>query len=172
MRPPKVPRYVQNITCPDEEGVSPLGWLLDQYLECREAAHNPQSHAAAFSSRVCRITHLLVHVEPCEAPHRVAATPRPKGRNRSHDWSSLATRGLPSTLPPHESQHSRPPCPSPTPRVYSNSCPLGHGNCILLFFLPRAEHICQPSFPWWRAPPTLTWRPPGLFVGCLDNGLQ
>ena len=23
---------------------------------------------------------------------------------------------------PHESQHARPPCPSPTPRVYSNSC--------------------------------------------------
>ena len=23
----------------------------------------------------------------------------------------------------HESQHARPPCPSPTPRVYSNSCP-------------------------------------------------
>ena len=25
---------------------------------------------------------------------------------------------------PHELQHTRPPCPSPTPRVYSNSCPL------------------------------------------------
>jgi len=25
---------------------------------------------------------------------------------------------------PHELQHSRPPCPSPTPRVHSNSCPL------------------------------------------------
>ena len=25
------------------------------------------------------------------------------------------------TLQPHESQHARPPCPSPTPRVYSNS---------------------------------------------------
>ena len=25
-------------------------------------------------------------------------------------------------LRPHESQHTRPPCPSPTPRVYSNSC--------------------------------------------------
>ena len=24
---------------------------------------------------------------------------------------------------PHESQHARPPCPSQTPRVYSNSCP-------------------------------------------------
>ena len=28
------------------------------------------------------------------------------------------------TLRPHELQHARPPCPSPTPRVYSNSCPL------------------------------------------------
>ena len=27
------------------------------------------------------------------------------------------------TLWPHESQHARPPCPSPTPRVSSNSCP-------------------------------------------------
>ena len=27
------------------------------------------------------------------------------------------------TLRPHESQHTRPPCPSPTPGVYSNSCP-------------------------------------------------
>ena len=25
---------------------------------------------------------------------------------------------------PHEPQHTRPPCPSPTPRVYPNSCPL------------------------------------------------
>ena len=28
------------------------------------------------------------------------------------------------TLQPHEPQHARPPCPSPTPRVYSNTCPL------------------------------------------------
>ena len=27
------------------------------------------------------------------------------------------------SLQPHESQHTRPPCPSPTPRVHSNSCP-------------------------------------------------
>ena len=26
-------------------------------------------------------------------------------------------------LQPHELQHVRPPCPSPTPRIYSNSCP-------------------------------------------------
>ena len=28
------------------------------------------------------------------------------------------------SLQPHESQHARPPCPSPTPRVHSNSHPL------------------------------------------------
>ena len=31
--------------------------------------------------------------------------------------------GMSNSLPPHESQHARPPCPSPTPGVYSNSCP-------------------------------------------------
>ena len=28
-----------------------------------------------------------------------------------------------NSLRPHESQHARPPCPSPTPGIYSNSCP-------------------------------------------------
>ena len=28
-----------------------------------------------------------------------------------------------NSLQPHESQHARPPCPSPTPGVYPNSCP-------------------------------------------------
>ena len=28
------------------------------------------------------------------------------------------------SLQPHGLQHTRPPCPSPTPRVYSNPCPL------------------------------------------------
>jgi len=27
------------------------------------------------------------------------------------------------SLQPHESQHARPPCPSPTPRVHLDSCP-------------------------------------------------
>ena len=29
-----------------------------------------------------------------------------------------------SSLRPHEPQHARPPCPSPTPRVHPNPCPL------------------------------------------------
>ena len=31
---------------------------------------------------------------------------------------------VPNPLQPHELQHARPPCPSPTPGVYTNSCPL------------------------------------------------
>jgi len=31
---------------------------------------------------------------------------------------------VPDSLRPHESQHARPPCPSPTPGVHSNSHPL------------------------------------------------
>jgi len=42
-------------------------------------------------------------------------------------WSYLSVQFSRSvvfdSLRPHESQHARPPCPSPTPRVYSNSCP-------------------------------------------------
>ena len=30
-----------------------------------------------------------------------------------------------NSVPPHESQHARPPCPSPTPGVHSDSCPSG-----------------------------------------------
>ena len=39
----------------------------------------------------------------------------------SVQFSSVALSSL--TLRPHESQHARPPCPSATPRDYSNSCP-------------------------------------------------
>ena len=38
----------------------------------------------------------------------------------SVQFSSVAQSCL--TLQPHKSQHARPPCPSPTPGVYSNPC--------------------------------------------------
>ena len=45
-----------------------------------------------------------------------------------------------NSLRPHEPQHTRPPCPSPTPGVYSNSCPLSRwchptiSSCVVPFF--------------------------------------
>ena len=39
------------------------------------------------------------------------------------------------SLGPHRLQHTRPPCPSPTPGVYSNSCPLMPSNHLILYYL-------------------------------------
>ena len=39
-------------------------------------------------------------------------------------WSDQISRSVvPNSLQPHELQNARPPCPSPTPRVHSDSCP-------------------------------------------------
>ena len=43
------------------------------------------------------------------------------GQHRGVQFSSVAQSCL--TLRPHELQHTRPPCPSPTLRIHSNSCP-------------------------------------------------
>ena len=40
--------------------------------------------------------------------------------------TQLSHSVMSSSLQPHGLQRTRPPCPSPTPRVYSNSCPLSH----------------------------------------------
>ena len=47
-------------------------------------------------------------------------------KNSENVFSSVqSSRSVMSdSLRPHESQHARPPCPSPTPRVHSNSCSL------------------------------------------------
>lgn len=43
--------------------VSPLSWLLSEYLDNSESARHCKSRAAIFNSRVRRLTHLLVHVD-------------------------------------------------------------------------------------------------------------
>ena len=54
---------------------------------------------------------------------------------------------MPNSLQPHGLQHAKPPYPSPTPRVYSNSCPLSwwcHPT-ILSSVVPFSS--CLQSFP-------------------------
>ena len=52
-----------------------------------------------------------------------------------------------NSLQPHESQHTRPPCPSPTPGVHSNSCPLSRWchPAISSFVIPFSS--CPRSLP-------------------------
>ena len=57
------------------------------------------------------------------------------------------------SLQTHGLQHSRPPCPSPTPRVYSNSCPLSQwchptiSSSVVPFSFPPQSFPATGSFP-------------------------
>ena len=44
-------------------------------------------------------------------------------RNSSVSSVQFSRSVVSDSLQPHESQHARPPCPSPTPRVHPNPCP-------------------------------------------------
>ena len=63
-----------------------------------------------------------------------------------------------NSLRPHESQQARPPCPSPTPRVYSNPCPSS--------WMPSNHLIlCRPLF---LLPPI----PPNIRAFCNESTLH
>ena len=51
------------------------------------------------------------------------------------------------TLWPHEPQHARPPCPSPTPGIYRNSCPLSQWCHLTISFSVEPFSSCLQSFP-------------------------
>ena len=58
-----------------------------------------------------------------------------------------------NSLQPHELQHTRPPCPSPTPGVHSNSCPLSQwchpaiSSSVVLFSTCPQSLPASESFP-------------------------
>ena len=51
------------------------------------------------------------------------------------------------SLQPHELQHARPPCPSPTPRIYPNSCPLSRWCHPTISSSAVPFSSCPQSFP-------------------------
>ena len=73
---------------------------------------------------------------------------------RKLDCSVQFSRSFVSdSLRPHESQHARPPCPSPTPWVYSNSCqssqwchPTISSSVVPFFSCPQSLPVSR-SFP-------------------------
>ena len=52
-----------------------------------------------------------------------------------------------NSLRPHEPQHARPPCPSPTPRVYPISCPLSQWCHPTISSSAVLFSSCPQSFP-------------------------
>ena len=64
-------------------------------------------------------------------------------------WNSVQfiSSVVSDSLWPHELQHARPPCPSPTPGVYPNSCPLSRWCHPTISSSVTAFSFCPQSFP-------------------------
>ena len=60
----------------------------------------------------------------------------------------LSCSVMSDSLQPHESQHARPPCPSPTPGVHSDSCPLSQW-CHPAISSSVVPFSCPESLPAW-----------------------
>ena len=76
-------------------------------------------------------------------------------------------------LRPHKSQHTRPPCPSPTPGVHSNSCPSSRwchpaiSSAVVLFSCPQSLPASE-SFPISQL---FAWGGPNIGVSALASVL-
>ena len=106
---------------------------------------------------------------------------------KSRDLSSVqfSRSVMFNSLRPHELQHARPPCPSPTPRVYPNSCPSSRwcipaiSSSVVPFSscsqsLPESFPMSQP-FAWdvqsTGVSASASFLPKNSKVNLLQNGL-
>ena len=68
-----------------------------------------------------------------------------------------------NSLQPHESQHARPPCPSPTPGVHLDSHPSSWWCSVLQYLLEFAQiHVYWVGDAIWPSHPLLPPSPPAL----------
>ena len=78
------------------------------------------------------------------------------------------------SLWPHESQHARPPYPSPTPGVYSNSCPLSQWCHPTISSSVGPSSSCPQSLPTSGSFPMsqlFAWGGQSIGVSALASGL-
>ena len=76
------------------------------------------------------------------------------------------------SLQPHESQHNRLSCPSPTPRVYPNSCPSSRWCHLAILSSVVPFSSCPQSFPTSRSfPMSQLFSSGGQSIGTLASAL-
>ena len=92
---------------------SETGQVLSSITFCQWVFSRPENRANSFPYPT-----LLAENR---TRHQLGALWRMEGRISSVQFSCSVVS---DSLQPHGLQHARPPCPSTTPRVYSNSCPL------------------------------------------------
>ena len=84
----------------------------------------------------------------------------------------LSCQAVSNSLQPHGLQHTRPPCPSPTARIYSNSCPLSHW-CHPTISSSVAPFSCLQSFPAsWSFPVSGLFASGSQRIGALASSIS
>ena len=94
--------------------ISPSCWLFSLNIECSKIWHLTTPACTHIHALVCTLTHF------------------------SFSSVQFSRSVVSDSLRPHESQHARPPCPSPTPGVYSNSCP--SSRCTSLYLILKSVY--------------------------------
>ena len=91
------------------------------------------------------------------------------GRTREVDAVQFSRWVVSDSLRPHESQHASPPCPSPTPRVHSNSRPSSQWchPAISSFVIPFSS--CPQSLPASASFPSQLFAWGGQSTGVLAS---
>uniref|UniRef100_A0A8C1XCK6 Uncharacterized protein n=1 Tax=Cyprinus carpio TaxID=7962 RepID=A0A8C1XCK6_CYPCA len=93
---------IQSITISETSTLSPLSWLMNDYLEKADSSKRCKSSASIFNSRVRRLTHLLVHVDTSTVDTEELKPPiksseclqNNKNYNTSRDWSATTVDSI------------------------------------------------------------------------------
>ena len=88
-------------------------------------------------------------------------------KSRSLSSVQFSRSVMSNSLQPHESQHGRPPCPSPTPKVHSNSRPSRQWCHPAISFSVVPFSSCPQSFPASESFPMSE-----LFAGDQSTGVS
>ena len=115
------------------------------------------AHIAVLTDGTCRTSSDCKHCSSLMTQHRsnasIVAKEARKGKTGTFYFGSVqfSHSVVSDSLRPHEPQHTRPPCPSPTPGVYPNPCPSSRWchPTISSSVIPFSS--CPPSFPASRS---------------------
>ena len=161
------------VRLPDPTDGSPPGSPVPGILQARTLEWVAISFSSAWKwkVKVTLLSRVQLLVTPWAAAHQA---PTPMGFSRQEYWSGVPLPSLSTALCfqwkklgqkisiysvqfsgsvvsdslwPHGLQHTRPPCPSPTPRAYPNPCPLSWWWHLAISSSVVPFSSCPQSFP-------------------------
>ena len=142
------------------EGVLPLDQTAITPGRCRKGCLGPtpalcmgtrDAPPRALASLGIKLkTALVLGTDSSVGAFSINYTVLPSHKSYHHYYNQLVQfsgSAVSNSLRPHGLQHTRPPCPSPTPEAYSNSCPLSWWCCPTISSSVVPFCSCLQSFP-------------------------